>query len=137
MSLLNKNDIILFKGSYNKDAGSISGPILAFPVQIDANPNGTNIMPVNYFYYYLKDSTTKYVSESYQIASYGSDGKTKIGEISFEATYPDQSQSGVSSPGTEKFIVTGKSGIYLKICDVLIDFTNNTRVISFVGRKQT
>jgi len=133
--MLSKNDIILFKGTYDIKDGNVSGSVAAFPVEIDANPGGSNVMSVSYYYFYLKNSPTKYKSETYNLASFASDG-TKIGEISWQAIYPQHTgQAGRTNPDVQKYIVNGKSAIYIKTCDVIIDFTGDVRVISFIGRK--
>lgn len=133
---LKKGEIVLFTGNYDIANNNVSGSIISnYPI-VQANPTGTNVMSVNYFYFFLLNNPVKFINETYELASYtASDYKIKNGEISWSASYPDPSSQAGISTGMQRFIVLGKSGIYEKVCYVDIDFTNPQRVIYFVGKK--
>ena len=74
-----------------------------------------------------ESNTTSFISEKYTANTLGK------GQISWGSNYP--SNSGNTAGGVQNFMVLGKAGIYQNVTRVVIDFTNNMRVVYFIGNK--
>ena len=135
MSFLRCNEVILFTGTYDTANRNVTANISTLPCNIEANPEGFNIRTAQYYYTNEKGSSEQFLLETYDLSSYKSDLKTKVGEIVWNGLYPDpSSQQGITTGGIQRFVVFGKSGIYKNVITVVIDFKSPIRTIYFLGK---
>ncbi len=141
LALLEPNQQIKFVGSYDVTKRNIqnNGITSTVPTDISVNPAGYNLREVQSFK--LNDLNLpdiNFLNETYSITSWKLIPLTPLnkilGEINFTGLYDNGNQSGtVTGNSVQKFNVNSSSGIYLGITNVIIDFTNNPRVVYFIG----
>jgi len=134
---ISKNEKFLYIATYNVDLFSTYNYIadlsaygfvdLTF-VRGIANPNLLTTSIHNVYSVGTSGSnTTEFVYEKYTANTLGK------GQITWESNYP--SSTGITSGGVQKFIVTGKGGIYQNVTRVVIDFNNVNRIVYFICNK--
>ena len=136
-AFLNKNEFILFLGSYDTKNRNLVGNISTLPCNISKNKDGYNIRPAQFYYVSDKNRPNiKFLYETYTISSYKDNNlEKKIGEITWNGLYPDNGSEGISKSSIQSFVVLGKSGIYQCVTRVIIDFRKSTeRIIYFIGK---
>lgn len=133
MNFLKKGESILFTATYNLSDNNIVNNINTFPVNIEKITNSSNIMAVQSNSCNLKNSSTIYLLENYTLSSYKNNNSKKLGQITWNSLYPNGSSSLISLPSFQKFVVLGASGIFKNVLSVVIDFTNQNRIIYFIG----
>ncbi len=136
-NLLNNCERVLFTGSYNKndrvlisDTTTTTSTLL---MNISVNPGGYN--PRIVVSYQVKDNLippNNLLDETFTITSFEKDLKTKLGLIEFTNFYPNSGT--LTSSNFLFYDVLTKSGLYSHVKRVIIDFTNDVRIIYFIGR---
>jgi len=134
-SIIQYNEIILFTGTYNINSQVNNGITATILTQIEANPDGYNPLVDNY--YNSSDGLippNNLLLEYNNIASYLRDFKTKIGQIQYTALYLNNGQENIT---TEPFIlyeVNNASGIYSEVYKVILDASQDQRILYFIGK---
>jgi hypothetical protein len=59
----------------------------------------------------------------------------KIGQITWNGLFPDRNSNNYTNPNFLSFTILGGSGIYSKVTKVIIDYTNETRKVYFIGKR--
>jgi len=86
---------------------------------------------------YVNDKTNNNLQllyETYTFSSYKNNFSKKIGQITWNAFYPDNGKNGNTVSKFEQFTILGNSGIYNKVTKIIIDFSNDLRKIYFIGK---
>jgi hypothetical protein len=139
------NEKVIFTGSYNRKDGNVqlinsnNAAIFTALSNISTNPEGYNVFNVKIFVVTDQINSIFYADETYNISSWNriptSLSSTTVGQIQWAGLYNNEKSTIVTSPGVERFIITGKDGIYENVTCVLINYlADSSRIIYFVGR---
>ncbi len=93
-------------------------------------PNAYSIINIPYIRFQgLPDNSQEFMTEYYNLTSFSQNLQKQCGYISFTNTYP--SDIVITSIPALEFPVAAKNGIYEYVDKVIIDYTNDIRVIYF------
>jgi hypothetical protein len=121
-----------FYGLYNLKHENVQGDYTTLLCKISKNKYGKNILTINSVEVNTKNQPDKhYLNETYTISSYDKEATCKIGQITFQALYPNDNNSTTTSPGIQTFAVLGKNGIYKNVQKIKINYKTENRIIYF------
>lgn len=132
--LLNHDECVRFRGSYNKTNFVVNGNVVAVDTNICKNKDGYNLC--SFVFDYVKgnkETDPIFTLETYTITSFNTDLTKQKGVITITNLYNDTGSGGVSTGGIVAFNVLGGNGIYSEIKTVIIDFNNTERQLYFCG----
>ena len=131
-NLLQCDQKVVFKGSYDLANIVVKGNSAAIDANICENKHGYNIFGVVFNYVQTAQlGAPVFISESYNLSSYTEDLTEQKGIITFTNLYNDSGSGGISKASIHSFNVLGSNGIYKGIKNVIIDFTNPVRQLYF------
>ena len=139
------NEKVIFTGTYNRKEGNVqlinsnNAAMFSASTKISTNPEGYNLLNIKTFVVTDQINSIFYADETFNISSWNitptSPSSTTVGQIQWAGLYNNDKSTIVTSPGVERFIVTGKDGIYENVTCVVINFLADlSRIIYFVGR---
>lgn len=124
--LLTCSDKLLFTATYDVTkfgAGDTT------PVNVSIVPNAYSIINIPNTSFQALPALQQFMTEYYNLTSFSQNLEKQRGYISFTNTYP--SDNDITSIPAIEFPVAAKSGIYEYVDKVVIDYTNDIRVIYF------
>ena len=140
--LVGPNYELLFTATYNRnDFGSTPLTENAVPFQIGLLPNSYNLLNVPYTFeaFAQPPNSQTFITETYNFTSWNPATVTGInaqqyGVIVISNTYPNVSGTAYTSLPYIQYPVEAKNGIYKCVSTVVIDYTNDVRVVYFFKR---
>ncbi len=134
--LLGPCEKVLFIGTYDINDRNLQGNISTIPVNLSINPNGYTIY--NSLSYKSQDKSLpplKFIERATTISTWtNSTLETRIGQLTMNALYKDDTTGEIVSSTIQEYAVDGVFGVFSKVNRAVIDFTNNPRVIYFIGK---
>ncbi len=135
-NLLEGYEKVLFTGTYNINSQVNNGITATIITQIETNPDGYNVLVDNYY-----NSTdglippNKLLLEYNNIVSYLRDFKTKVGQIQYTALYLNNGQENITTEPIIIYEVNNASGIYSKVTKVILNASEDQRILYFIGKE--
>jgi hypothetical protein len=78
----------------------------------------------------------RFINEFYSIASIDNSSTPQfLGNCAWEGSFPDVGSIGVTATPIFEFGVSSATGIYKDVVKVVIDFSNQVRVLAFISSK--
>ncbi len=134
--LLGPCEKVLFTGTYDINNRNLQGNISTIPINLSINPNGLTI--INSLSYRSQDKSLpplKFIERDATISTWTNTSlETRIGQITMNAFYKDDTTGEIVSSTIQEYTVDGVFGVFSKVNRVILDFTNNPRVIYFIGK---
>ncbi len=135
-------DCILFTGNYDKNNWNLTpsstedNNVATNVVNLIINNSGYNSITATTIFNKAKPfGSPSFYTENYYLGAFNNSLQNKLGEVNFQATYPELgNEGGITSGGIQKFDVSSNSGIFKNIKHVIIDFNNDVRVLYFIGK---
>jgi hypothetical protein len=131
------NAKLLFTATYNvNDFGNE-------PLTKDCVPANVGILPGSYsllyvpFSFFRSTNSEIFINENYQITTFSSSAlstATQYWVINFTNSYPGDTE--ITAVPVLKFAVGAKNDLYKCVTDVIIDYTNEVRVVYFFQQKK-
>ena len=129
--LLNDDQNVIFKGSYDINSIVIKGNIVTNNMNVCENKNGYNIYTDIFYYTKTSSDAPIFSLETFTLSSYNCDLSQQKGVITFTNLYSNSGSGGVSTASIIPFNVIGADGIYKDITRVIIDTENSIRQVYF------
>ena len=107
----------------------------AVSVKIGLLPSSKSVMNVPFTIFKDRPDSQEFLHEDYQLTTYSSDLSKQYGFISAENSYPNSSDLITTQP-VVKFAVGAKDGFYKCVTDLIVDYTNEDRVMYFFQQKR-
>ena len=121
---------LLFTATYNVKDFYVD----AVSVNIGLLPNSTSVMNVPFTLFKATPTSQEFIHEDYQLTTYSSDLSKQYGYIGAVNSYPSSTE--ITTEPVVKFAIAAKNGLYKCVTELIIDYTNEVRVMYFFQKKR-